>query len=116
MPRKVACGGQKKIICQILPAQGGSEASLSQTLITKATSDIHYSLSNVTSETGFYDKSLWEEAETKGKAALQRLIDGSLNNTSVTCFLIGQKTHERPWCKPGPDNQLRYAAGNAPKS
>ena len=28
-----------------------------------------------TSETGFYDKSLWEEAETKGKAALQKLID-----------------------------------------
>jgi hypothetical protein len=40
-----------------------------------------------TSETGFYDKSLWEEAETKG------------NNTSVTCFLIGEKTYERPWCK-----------------
>lgn len=31
----------KKRICQILPAQGGSEASLSQTLITKATADIH---------------------------------------------------------------------------
>src|ERR1700685_3516935 len=52
-----------------------------------------------TSETGFYDKSLWEEAETEGKTALQRLIDAGLNNTSVTCFLIGEKTHERPWCK-----------------
>jgi hypothetical protein len=51
------------------------------------------------SETGFYDKSLWEEAETKGKAALQRLIDAGLNNTSVTCFLLGEKTYERPWCK-----------------
>lgn len=44
-----------------------------------------------TSETGFYDKSLWEEAESKGKAALQKLIDAGLNNTSVTCFLIGKK-------------------------
>ena len=26
-----------------------------------------------TSETGFYDKSLWEEAQTKGNAALQKL-------------------------------------------
>jgi hypothetical protein len=52
-----------------------------------------------TSETGFYDKSLWEEAETKGKAALQQLIDDGLKHTSVTCFLVGEKTHERPWCK-----------------
>ena len=52
-----------------------------------------------TSETGFYDKSLWEEAETKGEAALQKLIDDGLSNTSVTCFLIGEKTYERPWCK-----------------
>jgi hypothetical protein len=51
------------------------------------------------SETDFYDRSLWEEAETKGKAALQRLIDDGLSHTSVTCFLIGEKTHERPWCK-----------------
>jgi len=52
-----------------------------------------------TSETGFYDKSLWEEAKTKGKAALQRLIDNGLNNTSVTCFLIGAQTYSRPWCQ-----------------
>ena len=52
-----------------------------------------------TSETGFYDKSLWEEAETKGKSALHKLIDTGLKKTSVTCFLIGEKTHERPWCK-----------------
>ena len=32
-------------------------------------------------ETGFYDKSLWEEAETKGKSALQKLIDAGLHNT-----------------------------------
>lgn len=50
-------------------------------------------------ETGFYDKSLWEEAETKGAAALQKLIDSGLRNTSVTCFLIGEHTHNRRWCK-----------------
>jgi hypothetical protein len=52
-----------------------------------------------TKETGFYDKSLWEDAETKGKSALQKLIDDGLRNTSVTCFLLGAKTSTRPWCK-----------------
>ena len=52
-----------------------------------------------TAETGFYDASLWESAKTKGDAALRRLIDDGLNNTSVTCFLLGAKTSTRPWCK-----------------
>jgi MTH538 TIR-like domain (DUF1863) len=52
-----------------------------------------------TAETGFYDSSLWEEAKTKGESAIRRLIDTGLNNTSVTCFLIGEKTYNRPWCK-----------------
>lgn len=52
-----------------------------------------------TAETGFYDASLWKTAKTKGIAAVQRLIDQGLNNTSVTCFLIGEHTHSRPWCK-----------------
>ena len=52
-----------------------------------------------TSETGFYDASLWEDAQTKGDPAIQRLIDQGLENTSVTCFLIGEHTHSRPWCK-----------------
>lgn len=52
-----------------------------------------------TAETGFYDTSLWEEAKTKGPAAVQRLIDKGLDNTSVTCFLIGEKTYSREWCK-----------------
>ena len=52
-----------------------------------------------TAETGFYDKSLWEDAETKGKAAIQKLIDDGLYNTGVTCFLLGEETHDRPWCK-----------------
>ena len=52
-----------------------------------------------TAATGFYDASLWETAKTKGDAAVQRLIDQGLNNTSVTCFLIGEHTHSRRWCK-----------------
>jgi len=50
------------------------------------------------SETGFYDKSLWEDAETKGKKAIQNLIDKGLHNTGVTCFLLGKETYKRPWC------------------
>jgi len=52
-----------------------------------------------TEDTGFYDASLWEEAKTQGSTAIQRLINAGLNNTSVTCFLIGEKTSTRPWCK-----------------
>ena len=52
-----------------------------------------------TAETGFYDASLWEEAKTKGDAAVKKLIDAGLNNTSVTTFLLGAKTSTRPWCK-----------------
>lgn len=52
-----------------------------------------------TAETGFYDASLWESAKTQGDAAIKRLIDQGLNNTGVTCFLIGKHTHSRKWCK-----------------
>ena len=52
-----------------------------------------------TAETGFYDASLWEAAKTKGASAIQQLIDKGLENTGVTCFLIGEHTHSRPWCK-----------------
>lgn len=51
------------------------------------------------SNTGFYDGSLWEEAKTKGDAALRQLIDQGLKNTSVTCFLLGEHTHNRRWCQ-----------------
>jgi hypothetical protein len=52
-----------------------------------------------TSETGFYDKSLWERAKMQGDASIKSLIDKGLNNTGVTCFLIGEHTHSRKWCK-----------------
>jgi len=52
-----------------------------------------------TSETGFYDSSLWESAKTQGDSAIMSLIDKGLNNTIITCFLIGEHTHNRKWCK-----------------
>lgn len=44
---------------------------------------------------GFQDASLWEEAKKKGDAAIKRMIDGALNNTSVTVVFIGNKTAGR---------------------
>ncbi len=35
-------------------------------------------------DAGFFDASLWEEAKTKGKEALKKLVRDGLKNTSVT--------------------------------
>ena len=48
-------------------------------------------------EAVYYDASLWEEVKTKGNAALKRLIDEGLTNTSVTVVLIGAETSQRKW-------------------
>jgi hypothetical protein len=48
-------------------------------------------------EVGFYDHSLWEDAKTKGNAAIQRLIDRGLKGAGVTVVLIGSGTYERRW-------------------
>ena len=48
---------------------------------------------------GYYDASIWEKAKTNGEAALKRLINDGLNNTSNTCVLIGSQTYERPWVR-----------------
>lgn len=42
---------------------------------------------------------IWEEAKTKGDAAVKKLITDALKNTSVTAVLIGAKTSERKWVK-----------------
>jgi hypothetical protein len=44
---------------------------------------------------GFYDASLWEEAEKKGDDAVKKLIDNGLIGTSVTVVLIGAETAHR---------------------
>lgn len=46
---------------------------------------------------GYWDASLWEEAQTKGEEAIKSLIDNGLQNTSVTVVLIGAETHSRKW-------------------
>lgn len=48
---------------------------------------------------GFADRSLWEEAKTKSKTRLERLIQEGLNGTSVTVVLIGRETARRAWVK-----------------
>lgn len=50
-----------------------------------------------TDEVGYYDHSLWEEAKTRGSAAIQKLVDDGLNGASVTVVLIGAQTYLRPW-------------------
>lgn len=49
------------------------------------------------SAAGFQDGSLWEEAKRKGDAAIKRLIDEGLKNTSVTVVCIGAKTSARKY-------------------
>lgn len=48
-----------------------------------------------TAAAGFQDASLWEEAKLKGDAAIEKMIDDALENTSVTVVFIGEKTAGR---------------------
>lgn len=48
---------------------------------------------------GFFDASLWEEAKTQGDAAIKKVIDDALKNTSVTAVLIGAETANRTYVK-----------------
>jgi hypothetical protein len=50
-------------------------------------------------EAGFFDASLWENTKRQGNDALKRLINSGLENTSVTCILIGAETYNRPWVR-----------------
>lgn len=49
------------------------------------------------SAAGWHDASLWEEAKAKGDAAVKRLIDDGLTNTSATVVCIGAQTSGRRW-------------------
>lgn len=46
---------------------------------------------------GWADASLWEEAKKKGDAAIKKMIDDGLKNTSVTIVCIGYKTAGRKY-------------------
>lgn len=50
-------------------------------------------------EAGFFDASIWEDAEAHGEASVKRLINSGLENTSVTCALIGTWTWKRRWVR-----------------
>jgi hypothetical protein len=50
-----------------------------------------------TAAAGFQDASLWEEAKKKSDAAIKKIIDDALYNTSVTVVFIGYKTAGRTY-------------------
>lgn len=50
-------------------------------------------------DAGYFDASLWESVKRQGNTALKRLINSGLDNTSVTCVLIGSDTYQRPWVR-----------------
>ena len=60
---------------------------------------------------GFQDASLWEEARKKGDAAIKRLIDDGLQNTSVTVVCIGAKTAGRKYINYEIDKSIERGNG-----
>src|SRR5579863_5689616 len=48
---------------------------------------------------GYYDHSIWEEAQRTSPLALKRLINAELQNSSVTAVLIGSDTWARRWVR-----------------
>lgn len=50
-------------------------------------------------ESGYFDRSIWEEAKKESSLALKRLINKGLKNTSNTCILVGDETFKRPWVR-----------------
>lgn len=60
---------------------------------------------------GFFDASLWEEAKEKGDAAIKKLIDAGLENTSVTAVLIGAETSTRTYIQYEIDESIERGNG-----
>lgn len=48
---------------------------------------------------GYFDASIWEASKKEGSVALKRLINGEVQNTSVTAVLIGSDTYSRAWVR-----------------
>lgn len=63
-----------------------------------------------TAAAGFQDASLWEEAKKKGDAAIKRMIDNGLNNTSVTVVCVTHGSANRKYINYEIDQSL--ARGN----
>jgi hypothetical protein len=47
-------------------------------------------------EAGYFDASIWEEAQKTNDLGLMRLINGALDKTIATCILVGSQTYARP--------------------
>ncbi|MEP5622284.1 MAG: TIR domain-containing protein, partial [Hyphomicrobiales bacterium] len=45
------------------------------------------------------DKAGWEKVKAGGDTAIKRWIDNAISGCGVTCVLIGQQTHARPWVR-----------------
>lgn len=65
--------------------------------------------SSITPE--WIEASIWESARTTGPAAVRRLIDNALVNTSVTAVLIGARTSSRRWVQYEIDASLERGNG-----
>lgn len=59
----------------------------------------NHDLTKETGKAGFFDASIWEDAKRHGEASVKGLINRNLENTSVTCALIGTDTWQRRWVR-----------------
>lgn len=50
-------------------------------------------------QAGYFDASIWEDAELHGDAAVKKLILEGLENTSVSVILNGRQTFARRWVR-----------------
>lgn len=50
-------------------------------------------------EAGFFDALTWGDATMAGPATIRQLLANALDNTSVTCVLIGPQTHGQRWVR-----------------
>lgn len=48
---------------------------------------------------GFFDASIWGNAELSGNVGIKRVINSGLEGTTVTCVLIGTETYARQWVR-----------------
>ena len=48
---------------------------------------------------GFFDASIWGNAELSGDVGIKRVVNSGLEGTTVTCVLIGSETYARKWVR-----------------
>lgn len=67
--------------------------------VTRASVVRKSSMTKTSIDPEWIEAGIWEEAKTKGDAAVKKLITDALKGTTVTAVLIGAKTSERKWVK-----------------